>query len=114
MYFACAKPVNQLSELPAIMVAKAKAQAQALQARAQLTEANSAMRPTIFLEPSVTHYLNDNYANNATLNKTQYAAWLRVNMPIYQGGALTSNRDAAVYSVASAKAAIKTARLESQ
>ena len=110
MQFACGKPVTHLNQLPAIMVAKATA----LQARAQLAEANSAMRPTISLEPSVTHYLNDNYANSATLNKTQYAAWLRVNMPIYQGGGLTSSRDAAEFSLASAKAAIKTALLESQ
>lgn len=110
MQSACRKPINRLGQLPAVMVAKA----QALQARAQLAQSKSAMLPTVSLEPSVTHYLNDNYANNSTLNKTQYAAWLRINMPIYQGGGLTANRDAAEYTLASAKAAIKTAVLEAK
>ncbi|STR40297.1 putative outer membrane efflux protein [Klebsiella michiganensis] len=49
------------------------------------------MLPTISLEPEVTHYLNDNYANSAVLNKTQYSAWVKVQMPIYQGGAMTAS-----------------------
>ncbi len=31
--------------------------------------ATAQMLPTISLEPQVTHYLNDNYANSAVLNK---------------------------------------------
>ena len=46
--------------------------------------ATAQMLPTISLEPQVTHYLNDNYANSAVLNKTQYSAWVKVEMPIYE------------------------------
>ncbi|WP_190321955.1 TolC family protein, partial [Enterobacter hormaechei] len=46
------------------------------------------------------------------LNKTQYSAWVKVQMPIYQGGAMTASRDAAQQSLAAANAAIKTAQLD--
>ncbi|MDM6919158.1 TolC family outer membrane protein, partial [Klebsiella michiganensis] len=105
---ACAVSKIDYRSVPAVLAALA----QAGQAQAQLDNANAQMLPTISLEPEVTHYLNDNYANSAVLNKTQYSAWVKVQMPIYQGGAMTASRDAAQQSLAAANAAIKTAQLD--
>ena len=105
---ACAVAKIDYRSVPAVLAALA----QAGQAQAQLDNANAQMLPTISLEPEVTHYLNDNYANSAVLNKTQYSAWVKVQMPIYQGGAMTASRDAAQQSLAAANAAIKTAQLD--
>lgn len=93
---ACAVSKIDYRSVPAVLAALA----QAGQAQAQLDNANAQMLPTISLEPEVTHYLNDNYANSAVLNKTQYSAWVKVQMPIYQGGAMTASRDAAQQSLA--------------
>ena len=64
---ACAVSKIDYRSVPAVLAALA----QAGQAQAQLDNANAQMLPTISLEPEVTHYLNDNYANSAVLNKTQ-------------------------------------------
>ncbi|STV16307.1 transporter [Klebsiella pneumoniae] len=85
---------------------------QATQAQAQVDNATAQMLPTISLEPQVTHYLNDNYANSAVLNKTQYSAWVKVEMPIYQGGALTASREAAQQTLSAANAGIRNAQLD--
>ena len=70
------------------------------------------MKPTISVESDVTHYLNDRYANSEQLDRTQYSAYVRVKMPIYQGGGLTANRDAAQYSLDAATTAVRSAQLE--
>ncbi|HGW1863966.1 TPA: TolC family protein, partial [Klebsiella pneumoniae] len=80
--------------------------------QAQVDNATAQMLPTISLEPQVTHYLNDNYANSAVLNKTQYSAWVKVEMPIYQGGALTASREAAQQTLSAANAGIRNAQLD--
>ncbi len=90
------------------------AYAQANQAQAQLDEANARIRPTISLQPEVSHYLNDRYANSETLDRTQYSAWVRVEVPIYQGGRLTAGRNAAAHSLEAANASVQTARLEAR
>lgn len=59
--------------------------AQANQARAKLDNANAQMLPTVSLEPQVTHYLNDNYSGSQQLDRTQYSAFVKVEMPLYQG-----------------------------
>ncbi|MFC0145166.1 TolC family outer membrane protein [Pectobacterium cacticida] len=102
------EPDDQL--IPAVLAAYARAN----QAQAQLDEANARLRPTITFKPEVNHYLNDRYANSATLDRTQYAAWVNVEMPIYQGGRLTAGRNAAAYALEAANAAIQTARLETR
>ena len=94
--------------VPAVLAALA----QATQAQAQVDNATAQMLPTISLEPQVTHYLNDNYANSAVLNKTQYSAWVKVEMPIYQGGALTASREAAQQTLSAANAGIRNAQLD--
>jgi adhesin transport system outer membrane protein len=55
--------------------------AQAGVAQANLDYANAQMTPTVSLEPEVRHYLNDNYAGHGSLDRTQYSAWVKVQMP---------------------------------
>lgn len=88
--------------------------AQASRAQAQLANADAQMLPTISLEPEVTHNLNNRYANRGTVDRTQYSAWVKVQMPLYQGGGLSAGRNAAQYSLEAANAAIRTARLEAR
>lgn len=101
-----AKPDDHL--VPSVLAAWAQANA----AKANLDYANAQMTPTISLEPSVQHYLNNNYPSNDVLNRTQYSAWVKVDMPIYQGGGLTAKRDAASHAVESAQSTIQRTRLD--
>ena len=88
--------------------------AQANQARAKLDNANAQMLPTVSLEPQVTHYLNDNYSGSQQLDRTQYSAFVKVEMPLYQGGATTATRDAAANALNAANAAVNSARLKAR
>ncbi|EPJ5823801.1 TolC family outer membrane protein [Pluralibacter gergoviae] len=96
----------------ALVPAVLASQAQMAQAAARLSGAEAQMKPTISLEPEVTHYLNDRYANHEQLDRTQYSAYVRVQMPIYQGGGLTAGRNAAQHSLEAAEAAVRTTRIE--
>lgn len=96
----------------ALVPAVLASQAQMAQAAAQLSGAEAQMKPTISLEPEVTHYLNDRYASHDRLDRTQYSAYVRVQMPIYQGGGLTAGRNAAQHSLEAAEAAVRTTRIE--
>lgn len=101
-----AKPEDRL--VPSVLAAWAGASA----AQANLDYANAQMTPTISLEPSVQHYLNDKYPSNEVLDRTQYSTWVKVEMPIYQGGGLTARRDAASHAVESAQSTIQRTRLD--
>ncbi|MRS17314.1 TolC family outer membrane protein [Enterobacteriaceae bacterium RIT691] len=101
-----AKPDDRL--VPAVLAAWAQANA----AQANLEYANAQMTPTISLEPSVQHYLNDKYPSHEVLDRTQYSTWVKVEMPIYQGGGLTARRDAASHAVESAQSTIQRTRLD--
>lgn len=57
------------------------AYAQRTQAQADLDNANASMKPTLSLEPQVTHYLNNNYSDSRELSKTQYSAWIKLEVP---------------------------------
>nr|WP_240635029.1 TolC family outer membrane protein [Brenneria salicis]NMN92594.1 adhesin transport system outer membrane protein [Brenneria salicis ATCC 15712 = DSM 30166]RBP59045.1 adhesin transport system outer membrane protein [Brenneria salicis ATCC 15712 = DSM 30166]RLM29669.1 type I secretion protein TolC [Brenneria salicis ATCC 15712 = DSM 30166] len=99
------QPDDQL--IPTVLAAYA----QANKAQAQLDESSARMLPTISLQPEVTHYLNDWYANSQALDRTQYSAWVKVEVPLYQGGRLTASRNAAAHSLEAAKAAVQNAQL---
>lgn len=86
--------------------------AQASVAQANVDYANAQMTPTISLEPQVQHYLNDKYPSHDVLDRTQYSTWVKVEMPIYQGGGMTARRDAANYALQSAQASVQRVRLE--
>ncbi len=95
---------------PAVLAAWA----QANQAQAKLDNATAQNYPTISLEPQVTHHLNNRYAGNETLDRTQYSAFVNVEMPLYQGGSITAARDAAARALQAANAAIGSARLKAR
>lgn len=101
-----AKPDDKL--VPAVLAAWAQANV----AQANLDYANAQMTPTVSLEPEVRRYLNDNYAGHESVDRTQYSAWVKVEMPIYQGGGLTARRNAASHAVESAQSAIQRTRLD--
>lgn len=94
--------------VPAVLAAWAQANV----AQANVDYANAQMTPTISLEPQVQHYLNDKYPSHDALDRTQYSAWVKVEMPIYQGGGLTARRNAANYALSSAQSTIQRVRLE--
>ena len=101
-----AEPDDRL--VPSVLAAWAQANV----AQANLDYANAQMTPTVSLEPEVRHYLNDRYAGNETRDRTQYSAWVKVQMPLYQGGGLTARRNAAGHAVESAQSTIQRTRLE--
>ncbi len=94
--------------VPSVLAARAQANV----AQANLDYANAQMTPTVSLEPEVRHYLNDRYSGNETRDRTQYSAWVKVQMPLYQGGGLTARRNAAGHAVESAQSTIQRTRLE--
>lgn len=101
-----AEPDDRL--VPAVLAAWAQANV----AQANLDYANAQMTPTISLEPEVRHYMNDNYAGHGTLDRTQYSAWVKVQMPLYQGGGLTARRNAAGHAVEAAQSTIQRTRVD--
>ena len=101
-----AKPDDRL--VPAVLASWAQASV----AQANLDYANAQMTPTISLEPQVQHYLNDKYASHEVLDRTQYSAFIKVEMPIYQGGGLTARRNAASHAVEAAQSGVQRTRLD--
>lgn len=101
-----AEPDDRL--VPSVLAAWAQAGV----AQANLDNANAQMTPTISLEPEVRHYLNDNYAGHGSQDRTQYSAWVKVQMPLYQGGGLTARRNAAGHAVEAAQSTIQRTRLD--
>nr|MBB2845618.1 adhesin transport system outer membrane protein [Enterobacter ludwigii] len=101
-----AEPDDRL--VPAVLAAWAQANV----AQANLDYADAQMTPTVSLEPEVRHYLNERYAGNETRDRTQYSAWVKVQMPLYQGGGLTARRNAAGHAVEAAQSTIQRTRLE--
>ncbi|MRT14789.1 TolC family outer membrane protein [Enterobacteriaceae bacterium RIT711] len=101
-----AKPDDRL--VPAVLASWAQASV----AQANLDYANAQMTPTISLEPQVQHYLNDKYASHEVLDRTQYSAFIKVEMPLYQGGGLTARRNAASHAVEAAQSGVKRTRLD--
>ncbi|MFW0767198.1 TolC family outer membrane protein [Trabulsiella odontotermitis] len=101
-----AQPDDRL--VPAVLAARAQANV----AKANLDYATAQMTPTISLEPQVQHYLNDKYPSHDALDRTQYSTWVKVEMPIYQGGGLTARRNAATHALDAAQSGIKRTRLD--
>lgn len=101
-----AKPDDRL--VPAVLASWAQAGV----AQANLDYANAQMTPTISLEPQVQHYLNDKYASHEVLDRTQYSAFIKVEMPLYQGGGLTARRNAATHAVEAAQSGVQRTRLD--
>jgi len=89
--------------------------AQRDQAQAELAQARAQAYPTVSLEPSINHYLDNNYNdNNPYLDRTQAGIYINVEVPIYQGGATSARTRAAGYALGAADAAEDAARLQAR
>ncbi len=103
----CMVDPMQANTAPAVLVAEA----QRAEAVAQLKEARAQSWPTLSLDGSVNSYLDQEYVDTNALNDHESAIFLNLSMPIYQGGRIYANRDAASFAMRSAEAAKDTARL---
>lgn len=107
---ACAVTRPELLQIPAVMVA----QAQRSKAVAQLAQAEKQLLPTVSLEPSATHYFNDNQIIGNSRERTQYAVAVNITMPFDQGGSVKAQQRAAGHALQTADFAIEQARLLSR
>jgi adhesin transport system outer membrane protein len=108
---ACQASDPDTDALPAVL----SAFAQRDQAQAELAQARAQAYPTLSLEPSINHYLDNSYnQNNPYLDRTQAGIYLNVEVPIYQGGATSARSRAAGYALGAADAAEDAARLQAR
>jgi len=103
----CMVDPMQANAAPAVLVAEAERAA----AVAQLKEARAQSWPTLSLDGSVNSYLDQQYVDTNALDDHESAIFLNLSMPIYQGGRIYANRDAANFAMRSAEAAKDSARL---
>ncbi|MCA0901187.1 TolC family outer membrane protein [Microbulbifer agarilyticus] len=97
----------KVNTAPSVLVAEADRS----QAVAQLKEARAQSWPTLSLDGSVNRYLDQQYVDSNALNDHESAIFLNLSMPIYQGGRIFANRDAANFAMRSAEAAKDAAQL---
>ncbi|MCO7517340.1 TolC family outer membrane protein [Pseudomonas guariconensis] len=89
------------------------AQAQQADAQAQIALARAEGLPTVSLDPSLTQYLDSNDENGTVggRDRTRYGIFINVEVPLYQGGAITARKSAAAQALRAAEAANDAARL---
>ena len=89
------------------------AQAQQVDAMAQIALARAEGLPTLSLDPSATQYLdsNDDDGTSGGRDRTRYGVFLNVEVPLYQGGAINARKAAAGQALRSAESANDAARL---
>lgn len=107
---SCNTPVIT-DALPAVL----QAAAQRTQAQAELAQAKAEAYPTLSLEPSFNQYLDNNYdSQNPAIDRTQVGIFLNLEVPIYQGGAISARSRAASYALTAADSAEDAARLQAR
>ncbi|MFJ4110917.1 TolC family outer membrane protein [Pseudomonas sp. NPDC089758] len=108
---ACKRPPQGDDRLPAVLMALAlRAQSQA-----ELAQAKAEAYPTLSLQPQVNHYLDNDYdRDNNRLDRTQAGIYLNLEVPIYQGGAISARSRAAGYALTAADSAEDAARLQAR
>lgn len=80
-------------------------------ANATAKKASARMLPTISLDSTLTHHIKrPDWSNQDELDKTEYGVYLNVNMPLYQGGALNSERKLALANSLAAESEIVSER----
>ena len=108
---SCQGAVPDMNALPGILAAEA----QRIEARAQITQARAEGLPTLSLDPSVNQYLDSNYNNdNDNRDRTQVGIFLNLSVPLYQGGATTARTAAATHALTAADSAEDAARLQAR
>ncbi|WP_272905098.1 TolC family outer membrane protein [Pseudomonas petrae] len=109
---ACTASVST-DALPAVL--QAAAQRTQAQAQAELAQAKAEAYPTLSLQPSINQFLDDHYDDqNSTINRTQAGIFLNLEVPIYQGGAISARSRAANYALTAADSAEDAARLQAR
>ncbi|QQZ35478.1 TolC family outer membrane protein [Pseudomonas sp. SK2] len=108
---ACKRPEQGDDRLPAVLMALAlRAQSQA-----ELAQAKAEAYPTLSLQPQVNHYLDNEYdRDNSRLDRTQAGIYLNLEVPIYQGGAISARTRAAGHALTAADSAEDAARLQAR
>ena len=108
---ACKRPGQGDDRLPAVLMALA----QRAQGQAELAQAKAEAYPTVSLQPQVNHYLDNDYnRDNSRMDRTQAGIYLNVEVPIYQGGAISARTRAAGHSLTAADSAEDAARLQAR
>ena len=107
---SCNTPVIT-DALPAVL----QAAAQRTQAQAELAQAKAEAYPTLSLQPTFNQYLDNNYdSQNPAIDRTQVGIFLNLEVPIYQGGAISARSRAAGYALTAADSAEDAARLQAR
>lgn len=108
---ACNRPMGGDDRLPAVLMALA----QRAQSQAELSQAKAEAYPTLSLQPQINHYLDSDYnRDNPSLDRTQAGIYLNLEVPIYQGGAISARTRAAGYALTAADSAEDAARLQAR
>jgi len=108
---ACKRPSQGDDRLPAVLMALA----QRAQGQAELAQAKAEAYPTVSLQPQVNHYLDNDYnRDNSRMDRTQAGIYLNVEVPIYQGGAISARSRAAGHALTAADSAEDAARLQAR
>lgn len=106
---SCDTAERDIGMLPAVLAA----QAQRIEARAQLDQARSEGLPTLSIDPTLSQSLDQNYdAFDRDRDRTQLGVFLNFNVPIYQGGATTARTASAAHALTAADSAEDVARLQ--
>lgn len=103
---------SQISDaLPAVL----QAAAQRTQAQAELAQAKAEAYPTLSLQPTLDQYLDNNYdEQNPAADRTRVGIFLNLEVPIYQGGAISARSRAAGHALTAADSAEDAARLQAR
>ena len=108
---ACNRPLGGDDRLPAVLMALA----QRAQSQAELAQAKAEAYPTLSLQPQVNQYLDNDYnRDNPSLERTQAGIYLNLEVPIYQGGAISARTRAAGHALTAADSAEDAARLQAR
>lgn len=104
----CEFSQESLSVVPIL----ASALARKKQAVAISKQSDARLKPTLTLDPTVTHYIQrPKWQTTTDSEDTEYGIYLNLNMSLYQGGALQAQKRAAAAAQISADAAVDSARL---
>jgi adhesin transport system outer membrane protein len=107
---ACTAPPGDTLVTPAVNIAQAQYQ----KANAQLAHAQAQLRPTISLDPSATRQLNTSSVQRGDTQRTQYSIFIQLKMPLYQGGYLDAQKQAAMHALHAATASLQHARFSAR
>lgn len=103
----CGFGPDQVDASPRMRMAKASRDS----AEATVNKADARTLPSISLDPTVTRYTKTpDWKDNDRIRRTEYGVFLNVNMPLYQGGALSAERKLARASQLAAESEIAAER----